>query len=78
VETIQDEKGAAVVPVLRALVGAAETASLRPFHRCAGTSGSMVISRVMGDSRWADATQTPYIFEGMSLEVQKRGLNTVR
>ena len=38
-------------------------------------SRSMIISEVKGQSRWADAVQTAYIFQGMILEVRRRASN---
>ena len=39
------------------------------------TSRSMTISEVKGQSRWADAVQTAYIFQGMILEARRRASN---
>jgi pyruvate kinase len=45
------------------------------FTDARGASRSMIISGVKGESRWADAVRTAYIFPGMILEARRRGSN---
>ena len=45
------------------------------FTDARGASRSMIISGVKGESRWADAVRTAYIFPGMILEARRPGSN---
>ena len=67
---VPPERADAVVPVPQPwLVGLGLEDRVR-FTDARGASRSMTISRVQGNSRWAIAVRTAYVFNGMILEVR--------
>jgi pyruvate kinase len=64
----------AVVPVPATWLAELKSGDRIRFTDARGASRLMTVSGVHGDSRWADARRTAYVFEGMTLEA--RGTTT--
>jgi pyruvate kinase len=62
------EPADAVVPVPQGWLARLKVRDRVRFADARKASRSMIISEVKGQSRWADAVQTAYIFQGMILE----------
>jgi hypothetical protein len=68
----------AVVPVPQLLLARLRVRDRILFTDARGASRSMIISGVKGESRWADAVRTAYIFPGMILETRRSVRTGVR
>jgi len=66
------EPATAVVPVPQAWLARLKLRDRICFTDARGASRSITISGVRGQSRWADAVRTAYVFPGMILEAQRR------
>jgi pyruvate kinase len=65
---VAPEPADAIVPVPRAWLARLKVRDRVRFTDARKASRSMIISEVHGQSRWADATKTAYVFQGMILE----------
>jgi pyruvate kinase len=67
---VAPERVDAVVPVTEAWLVGRRLGDRVRFTDARGASRWMTISGVQGNSRWADAVRTAYVFEGMILEAR--------
>lgn len=65
----------AVVPVAQPWLARLRPGDRVRFTDARGASRSMSISGVQGNSRWADAVRTAYVFKGMILEARRPASN---
>ena len=69
---VAPEPADAVVPVPQPWLARLKLRDRVRFTDARKASRSMIISEVKGQSRWADAVQTAYVFQGMILEAGRR------
>jgi pyruvate kinase len=67
---VAPEPAHAIVPVPSTWLAQLELGDRIRFTDARGASRSMTVSGVHGDSRWADARRTAYLFQGMHLEAR--------